>query len=383
MNTLKQLRDLISIKSIYPQEAKASRLLKGKLEQFGFQTKIQHVEIDRFNVLAEKGEGKALLIYGHLDTVALTSGWNTNPYTLTQKGDKLYGLGAWDMKGGLTTILSAIEGFEPKGFKLKLAFVVDEENISLGMHTLIQSGWLKDVVGAISPEPGFDYGLKGIAMGRIGRSVYKVTVKTQGGHVYMVGKRASAIEEACKILVAIKKMKQMKHKDLGESVIFPRFIKGGANAMSIPSHVEFELETQQVPPQTTEIVLQELQNIIAKLKLNVEVTITPVERSTPFCQPFVIDKKDYFVQQVSQVLQKTIGEKPTYYYRRSVADENRIAALGIPVLTIGPKGGNAHEPNEWVSKKSLIQLTQFFRNLLTSYSSKNLFLLRDSETSSE
>src|SRR3989344_5196440 len=108
-------------------------------------------------------------------------------------------------------------------------------------------------------------------MGRIGRSVYKVTVKTQGGHVYMVGKRANAIEESYKILNAIKKMKQVKHPNLGESAVFPRFIKGGANAMSIPSEVEFELESQQVPPQTTESVLRELNGLIKKLKLKAEV----------------------------------------------------------------------------------------------------------------
>ena len=81
----------------------------------------------------------------------------------------------------------------------------------------------------------------------------------------------------------------------------------------------------------------------------------------------MIDKNNSFVKKVSLVLEETINGKPIYYYRRSVADENRIAALGIPVLTIGPEGGSAHEPNEWVSEKSLMQLTDFFRRLLHSF----------------
>ncbi|MEK7517125.1 MAG: hypothetical protein AAB583_01115 [Patescibacteria group bacterium] len=42
-----------------------------------------------------------------------------------------------------------------------------------------------------------------------------------------------------------------------------------------------------------------------------------------------------------------------------------MAQLGIPVLTIGPFGGNAHEANEWVSKKSIYSLEKFLSNLIS------------------
>ena len=44
-----------------------------------------------------------------------------------------------------------------------------------------------------------------------------------------------------------------------------------------------------------------------------------------------------------------------------------LKLLGIPVLTIGPEGGNAHEPNEWVSARSLEKLTEFIKRLLVKY----------------
>src|SRR5258708_16375692 len=140
----------------------------------GVSVKRQTVAAKGFNILAEEGRGRSLLLFGHTDTVPRHEAWRTDPFTLTKKSDRLYGLGAWDMKGGIAAILASLDGFEPKNFTLKIAFVADEENFSLGMHTLVKSGWLHGVYGAISPEPGFKYGLKGVTVGRTGRSVYQI-----------------------------------------------------------------------------------------------------------------------------------------------------------------------------------------------------------------
>lgn len=368
MNLHELLSHLVSIPSSYPGEEKIGSFVETILKEMDFKVNPQKVGDKRFNILSEKGKGPALLIFGHLDTVKEKEGWNTNPYVLTEKGDNLYGLGAWDMKSGLATILSAMKNFSPKKYKLKLAFVVDEEYMSLGMHSLIKSGWLKDVFGAIVPEPGFTYGIRGIAMGRIGRPLFRIVVKTKGGHVYFAKDRVNAIEEANKVLRVLKKIKPVFHRDLGASFLFPRAIRSEAQSMAIPDRVEIEVEGQTVPPQTTESVCKEIKNIITKEeergKINAEVFVEQVVRPTPFCEPFVIDQKNPFVGTVSDIFEDTTKEKPVFYYRRSVGDENRVAHLGIPVLTIGPAGGNAHEANEWVSKKSISSLEKFLINLL-------------------
>lgn len=371
MKVIDILSQLVGIRSSYPHEEKIGKYIEDILRKYNFKVSVLKVEKGRFNILAEKGKGPSILLFGHLDTVKEKKGWNTNPYVLTEKGDKLYGLGAWDMKSGLATILSAIKNFSPQKYKLKLAFVVDEEYISLGMHSLVKSGWLKDVVGAVSVEPGFTYGVKGIALGRIGRPVYSLTVKTEGGHTYMVKDRPNAIEEAANILRIIKQVKSVNNEYLGDSLLFPRFIQSDkTNSMIIPSSAYIEIEGQIVPPQTSKSVLAQLKKefSIAKKKglIKADVSINFVSRKTPFCEPFIIRSDNSFVKRVSQVLGNVIKEKPVSYYRRSVGDENRIAQLGIPVITIGPAGGNAHESNEWVSKKSISILEKFLIDLLVS-----------------
>ena len=138
----KILENLVGINSVFPQEKKVGDYLYSSLKDLGFDVIKQKVMVQRYNILAQKGQGKnALLIFGHLDTVSITdkTKWKTDPFVLTTNGDRLYGLGAWDMKGGIASILTAVKDFEPNNYKLKLAFVVDEENYSLGMGVYFRS----------------------------------------------------------------------------------------------------------------------------------------------------------------------------------------------------------------------------------------------------
>ena len=56
-----------------------------------------------------KGEGRSLLLSGHIDTVPLgTTDWSYDPFGAVVEDGKLYGLGSFDMKGGVAALLSAV-----------------------------------------------------------------------------------------------------------------------------------------------------------------------------------------------------------------------------------------------------------------------------------
>jgi len=364
------LSDLVGIPSAYPRELKISDFIQKFLQDSLFRVKRLKVSSSRYNVIAEKGRGNKYLLFGHLDTVKIQDGWVTNPYTLTQDGDKLFGLGAWDMKGGLAAILSACRQFTPKNFKLLLAFTVDEEAYSIGMHQLLKLEYLKNLSGAITAEPGFDYGHLGICLGRIGRVVYNIRLKTTGGHVYLASQSSNAILESEKLLRLLMSIKPIKHPHLGQSFIVPRSIQSSVQSMSIPSDLSLDIECFVVPPQTPDSVLKQLQEVLCKEGIiNGEVSIKFEERPTPFCEPYEINRNNPFVKSVESSLKEVISEAPVFYYRHSVGDENRVAKLGIPVVTVGPLGENAHFSNEWVSKSSLLKIEQFYKNLLLNIDS--------------
>jgi len=57
---------------------------------------------------------KTVCIYGHLDVqpAKKEDGWDTDPFVLTRKDEKLFGRGASDDKGPVICFLHAIEGFQ-------------------------------------------------------------------------------------------------------------------------------------------------------------------------------------------------------------------------------------------------------------------------------
>ena len=77
------------------------------------------------------GDGEEIGLIGHLDVVPEGSGWNTDPYTLTEIDDTFYGRGVLDDKAPLLLCLYAIKELLDEGvvFNKKIRFFIglDEE----------------------------------------------------------------------------------------------------------------------------------------------------------------------------------------------------------------------------------------------------------------
>ena len=82
---------------------------------------------------AEDGGDGYFGIVGHLDVVPVGTGWATDPFVMTDKGDGfVYGRGTSDDKGPVVASLYAMkalkdEGYEPK-MNIRLVFGLDEES---------------------------------------------------------------------------------------------------------------------------------------------------------------------------------------------------------------------------------------------------------------
>ena len=104
-----------SVSSTEPEWDQGNRgvieLLAEWLDALGFHTEIQPLpgRADKANLIAVLGSGAAgLVLAGHTDTVPYDQAlWQMNPFGLTQRDDRLYGLGATDMKGFFPLALEA------------------------------------------------------------------------------------------------------------------------------------------------------------------------------------------------------------------------------------------------------------------------------------
>ena len=115
---------------------------------------MQEFEKNRFNVLAKRGQGtKYTLFYGHMDTVP-AYGYNItgkDPFKLKEIDGKLYGLGAYDMKAGISATISALRN-SPINKPIKVMFVSDEEADSGAVMEVTKTDFLKDVDLVIAGE---------------------------------------------------------------------------------------------------------------------------------------------------------------------------------------------------------------------------------------
>ena len=100
------------------------------LDGLGFKTDLQTLPDapHKGNLVATRGSGEGgLVLAGHTDTVPYDeTKWQSDPFTVTEQDDRLYGLGTCDMKGFFPVALEAVQtlpGFEQlHGFFMFIAF---------------------------------------------------------------------------------------------------------------------------------------------------------------------------------------------------------------------------------------------------------------------
>jgi acetylornithine deacetylase len=91
------------------------------------------------------------IINAHVDTVPANSGWSRDPWTATQVGDRLYGLGTADTKGAIAAAVIAVERAQPQD--VGLLFSGDEEHGTACVHAFLDDARSAEVEVAVVCEP--------------------------------------------------------------------------------------------------------------------------------------------------------------------------------------------------------------------------------------
>ena len=149
---------LISIPSFKPNETPVAHFLDGYFGKGVTRSSFREVEPGRFQAIATlkgSGGGKSLMLNGHTDINSLRRGVKRDPTVPIVEGDRLYGQGVENMKGGLASMIAAAEVVRISPVELKgdlvLACVVGETQGGEGTNFLMESG-LRTAM-AVSPEP--------------------------------------------------------------------------------------------------------------------------------------------------------------------------------------------------------------------------------------
>ena len=119
-------------------------LLAEWLEQLGFSLELMPIssDPDKYNLVACIGRGAGgLVLSGHTDTVPFNeTAWDSDPFTLTERDNRLYGLGTSDMKCFFPIIIEMLQRVDLARLKQPLYILAtcDEESTMAGARALVE-----------------------------------------------------------------------------------------------------------------------------------------------------------------------------------------------------------------------------------------------------
>jgi len=361
---VEQLGELIRIPSQTGDEEKIAEWIGLRLTDIYFKVEYQRVENRRVNVIGRRkfrNPGPSLLVGGHIDTVRPVCDWSRNPFVPTVEGNRLFGLGACDMKGGIAALLAALKalGEVDHSFCGEIIFagLVDEEALSKGAKTFILSPVHADM--ALLAEPHFDE----VIVGGPGKVLLEIRIEGKGAHASRPESGINAIDEAARLIVHLGELPFRKDDEMGAGTQCVLKINGGPKeySLSVPENCSFELSRHLVPSEEVETVIDNIYRLAQRIGLKGRVTVKIKE---PYYPTYRIGDDEGIVRLVQHVYQIERGRKIGVNCSKSVSDANLLVReKDIPTVLFGPHGGNIHSADEYVLIDSVIAAARMYARI--------------------
>lgn len=289
------------------------------------------------------GDGPTLLLCGHLDTVG--TGGVADPFTPRVEGDRLYGRGAYDMKGGLAAALVACRDAHHAGIagEVVVAAVADEEHASLGVQEVLRHVRADAAIVTEPTELRVATAHKGFVWTEIevtGRSAHGSRPHLGIDAIMKTGPILQALDELNRELAS-----RRVHPSLGPGSLHASLIAGGREQSTIPERCVLTVERRTLPGETVPGVEADVARLLERCR-GADPELTVAARTTLARDPFETGPGEPIVRAVQDALSGSDPEPVGVSYW---ADSAFIAAAGIPTVLFGPNGDGAHAEIEWVS----------------------------------
>jgi succinyl-diaminopimelate desuccinylase len=290
--------------------------------------------------LAEVGAPEArttLLLHGHLDVVP----GHSDQFEPRVEGDRLYGRGAYDMKGALAAMLLAVADLRDSGVKVRLGVVPDEESeeeVERGGDLIVSEGFLGDFV--ITGEPTDMH----VGVAAKGVVAMRVRVDGRAAHGATPWLGENAILRAIDVFRAIQSLPFASRS----SELFDRpsinlgRILGGDALNKVPDVCFIDVDVRFLPEQDPDAILAEVEGIPGA-------TIVSTFRRPPA----LVDPESPFVRALCAATSAHSEGEVTSVGRDGASDAVSFLRVGVPAVEFGPIGAGHHGPEEWVSVSSL------------------------------
>jgi acetylornithine deacetylase len=394
-------RALVSIPSEnrYPDgdEAEVQRFVEGLLQDLGCETDTflptdvpglaEHPAYlgernyeGRPNMVGKKkgaGGGRSLLFSGHTDTVPRGEDpWSVDPFSGVVKDGKQFGLGIFDMKGGMAAAMMALRALDELGVRLQgevtIETVVDEEfGGANGTLACRLRGYEADV--AIVPEPSN----LAICPQNQGGSMFRISFAGKPGRSFSREELLNPVYAAARFLEIFREYEAYHGKKRSRSKFFendpglPAYVQGVRASSSdlplsdrVPSRCTIDVWIQCYP-ETSEQELYEDFNIFCEERAGGDEILSEIRPNIEKLIRFLPGSglpEGHEIIDVASRAAKRVYEGGLPVEGAPFACDSFMFNLhsGTPALIWGPRGGNAHAPDEYVEVEPFMDLVRLY-----------------------
>ena len=348
---------LISYDTSRPDEIReAAGFVKGWLESRDIA--VRHHDHNGLPVLlaevgpSEGSNAPCVVFHGHLDVVPARA----EQFTPRLEGDRLYGRGAYDMKGGLAAMMCALKDVERQDrVRVRFVCVPDEESEEIDERST--DGFVKLGLGgdfAITGEPTDLH----IGIEAKGVLAMRIDVHGRAAHSSTPWLGDNAVLKAVDVFRAIESLPFTRES----SDMFPRpsinlgRIEGGDALNKVPDLCTMAVDVRYLPGQDPAEILDQV------------AAIPDIDVMRTFIHPPVtVDRTDPYVRALRDAVARSIRGEVMSVGRDGASDAAAFIEAGIPAVEFGPAGAGHHGPEEWTSLTSLARyrraLSDFVRVL--------------------
>ena len=298
-----------------------------------------------------------ILVLGHLDTVHPFGTLQQNACRI--EGDRLYGPGSYDMKGGIYLALTALGGLAASGstaLPVDLLLVPDEETGSHASRPWIERFAKQSRYGLVGEPARADHGK--CVTARKGTGMLRLKVQGRPAHAGVDhAKGRSAIREMAHQVLALEKM-----TDYARGItVSVGTIKGGTVTNTIPSQCQAMVDFRVPDMQAAEDVLawmRALKPVGSDVTLDIDVELNRPPMVKTDAVAALLARAQGWAAESGFALEEAA-------MTGGGSDANFTAALGVPTLDgLGADGDGAHTLNEYILVSTLERRLNFWRLLL-------------------
>ncbi|WP_372830626.1 succinyl-diaminopimelate desuccinylase [Pontibacterium sp.] len=367
--TIELAQDLISRRSVTPEDAGCQELMISRLEKLGF--KIERLQFEEVsNFWARRGtDGPLFCFAGHTDVVP--SGpedrWTYPPFKPTIHEGMLHGRGAADMKGGIAAFMTGLERFidhhPDHNGSIALLITSDEEGPFI-------NGTTRVIDHLEARNEKIDYCIVGepsstkhvgdvIKNGRRGSLSGSLVVRGKQGHVAYPHLVRNPIHLVAPALAELSTEVWDEGNDFFPPTSFQiSNIHSGTGATNVvPGHIDVAFNFRF----STEVTADELKVRVRDIldKHGLEWDIDWILSGNPF-----LTAAGSLVESCQQAIKAITGMETELSTSGGTSDGRFIAPTGAQVVELGPINATIHQVDERVSVKDLDTLSDLYENIL-------------------